>query len=247
MIQSLLSLDLSFYQQNRKMMVIGSGMLATAFMYDKINSDNVIIFASGVSNSLETDKLAFNREVDLLLNHASTSARLVYFSTVSIFDPSLSDSPYVLHKLYIEEMISAHFKNYLIIRLPIVVGKSTNPNTLTNFLYNCIRSGKSFNLYTNAQRYLIDLDDVVFLTSQLLQKVHENCKINLVLDNKTSIQSIVYLLAEIIGRQPYFNEVPRGSDYDIDNTFVKDLLGEDYFQIQGSEYIEKLLKKYYQS
>ena len=47
-------------------MVVGTGLLAKAFL-EYENDDNIIVFASGVSNSKEISREEFDRE-KLLLN-----------------------------------------------------------------------------------------------------------------------------------------------------------------------------------
>ena len=46
-------------------MIIGQGMLAKRF--EKYDNDNIVIFASGVSNSRETSKIMFEKERKLLI------------------------------------------------------------------------------------------------------------------------------------------------------------------------------------
>ena len=45
-------------------MIVGNGLIAKALQ--KIDAPEMVFFASGVSNSLETNKTAFEREVNLL-------------------------------------------------------------------------------------------------------------------------------------------------------------------------------------
>ncbi|RXM60929.1 hypothetical protein BOQ60_23605 [Chryseobacterium sp. CH1] len=84
-------------------MIIGNGILANALkFYDK---DDVIFFASGVSNSLEKEASEFEREISLLKSVVSQNPdkKFFYFSTCSIYDPTKTGSPYVIHKLKIEK------------------------------------------------------------------------------------------------------------------------------------------------
>ena len=46
-------------------MIIGNGLIATGFK--KFNHSNIVILASGVSNSLETDIFQFNKEREVIL------------------------------------------------------------------------------------------------------------------------------------------------------------------------------------
>ena len=48
-------------------MIIGSGLLASEFS-DLEENNSIVIFASGVSNSLETNNAKFNREEQLITN-----------------------------------------------------------------------------------------------------------------------------------------------------------------------------------
>jgi nucleoside-diphosphate-sugar epimerase len=226
-------------------MVIGDGMIASAFIRSGAENWRCIIFASGVSNSLETDPEEYIKEEELLLSMKGSALKLVYFSTVSVFDPSMNRNPYILHKKRLETLIEDNFNNFLIIRLPIVVGKSTNPHTLINFLYNSIISGEKFQVYQNASRYLLDLDDVVKLTKLLIDKSTANLNVNLVFDDKTSVNEIVQILMKISGKTGNYSLVQKGSDYEIDNSTAKAIIGEEYFQITPEEYNYNLLHKYY--
>ena len=81
-------------------MVIGNGMLAKAFGAFKDNPE-VVIFASGVSNSKETNNDSFKREEKLLNKVISenNNSIIVYFSTCSVYDDSVNETNYVLHKI----------------------------------------------------------------------------------------------------------------------------------------------------
>ena len=60
-------------------MIVGNGLIANLFR--EKDRENVVFFASGVSNSLETEKSAFLREENLLRN---TSQKILKKSS-SIF------------------------------------------------------------------------------------------------------------------------------------------------------------------
>ena len=63
------------------------------------------------------------------------------------------------NKIIIENIIKKICSRYLIIRLPEIVGKNKNPHTLTNFFYDNIIKGKSFTIFKNSRRNLLDIDD----------------------------------------------------------------------------------------
>src|SRR5687768_6321770 len=99
-------------------MVIGNGMIATRFNSYSTN-EKFVIFASGVSNSVTTNSAHFAREDQLLHSviEKNPNKTLVYFSTCSIYDHSMVQSPYVLHKLKMEETITATHPNFIIFRV----------------------------------------------------------------------------------------------------------------------------------
>ena len=87
-------------------MVIGSGMMAKVFeLYQ--SSNEVLIFASGVSNSKAVGGDVFLRE-ELLLKDTilkNPGKLLIYFSTCSVYDDSVNKTPYVIHKVKMENLI----------------------------------------------------------------------------------------------------------------------------------------------
>ena len=96
-------------------------MIARAFAPVYSDNQDVVIFASGVSNSSETRQEAFEREKALLSHWARGGHRLVYFSTCSVADPSQIRKPYVRHKLEMESIVEGT-GSYVIFRLPQIVG-----------------------------------------------------------------------------------------------------------------------------
>lgn len=101
-------------------MIIGNGLLGKGLT--SIDSSNIVFFASGVSNSGEKRREAFDREAILLRNtiRSYPSKILVYFSTCSVYECSLS--MYSLHKLKMEQFIQKNCEKSFIFRLPQVVG-----------------------------------------------------------------------------------------------------------------------------
>ena len=73
-------------------MIIGNGLIAKALI--EIDAPEMVFFASGVSNSLETNKASFEREVELFKKTIAENKdrKFIYFSTLSIDDSSKKDS-----------------------------------------------------------------------------------------------------------------------------------------------------------
>lgn len=223
-------------------MVIGNGLIANEFKQYKYN-DDVIIFASGVSNSKETNSKEFSREIDLLSKYFNSNSRLVYFSTCSVYDPSLSNSLYIAHKLNMERIIKENFKNYIIFRLPNVIGKCDNNHTSFNFFKNRIKKGLNIIVHEKATRYFIDSEDLGLLLPKF---ININAKedlaqtINVVFDNKIYIKDLVRIMEELIGKKVVKDYIDMGSDYDVDGSYFTRSIPP----VNSSEYNYNLIKKY---
>lgn len=146
--------------RKRNMLIVGNGMLAYEFSDYKDDND-IIIFASGVSNSRETRESEFEREKELLTKTIGniSSEKIIYFSTCAMYDSYFANNRYIKHKLHIESYIKKNVKNFIIVRLPQVMGKSNNKQQLMGFLYDKILNNKEFELF-NIDRNIIDVQDV---------------------------------------------------------------------------------------
>lgn len=222
-------------------MIIGNGLVASLFK----NHDNAetVFFASGVSNSLETDKAQFQREEDLITSsiEGNSDKIFVYFSTCSIYDSSKTQSPYVLHKLKMEQIIASRCAKYLILRISNVVGNGGNPNLLMNYLVRSAKSGEQINVHTKATRNLIDAEDVKNLTLELLEEKNFNKIVNIAYPVNYSIIEILEIIEKHFNLMLNLNLVKAGSGYDI---AVGEI--EKHFPNKDKEaYLKNILEKYY--
>src|SRR4051812_10768662 len=151
-------------------MIIGNGLLAQAFAPLFRDDADVMVFASGVSNSRETRAEEFARERELLEEALALDKFTVYFSTCSVHDAEQAASPYVIHKRELEQMVRERATLSTIFRLPQVVGATPNPFTLTNYLFEQISTGKPFHVWLNARRNLIDVADVARIGERLIRE-----------------------------------------------------------------------------
>ncbi len=222
-------------------MLVGNGLVANALVSYK-NNDHVIIFASGVSNSLACDVEQFRREEELISKYFISDALFIYFSTCSIYDPSLSKSAYVLHKLRMEQLIERNFKKYLIIRLPTLVGKTDNPHTFFNSFVNKLKASAPITVYKNASRYLLDVDDLPVIVNLLEQNVI-NTKINVVFDNKMPVTEIVNYLHHKLSSKSQIIYENKGTDFTVDNSKFKKLYTDMMPEIKIISF-ENLVNKY---
>ena len=161
------------------MKIYGSGFLAKNLK--KINiPNNFFIYAAGVSNSNLRDNKEFIREIILfrkILKKIHPKKKFVYISSLSVENISLKNDPYVKNKIKIESILKKECKDYLIIRLPQIVGKNKNVNTLTNSIYDCFLNDKTFKLWKNSKRNLIDIDDINYILEKYFKNFEENKKI----------------------------------------------------------------------
>lgn len=243
---SLIYLNYKVYKLNWwKNIVIGDWLIAKAFLWLHIDK-NILVFASGVSNSNEENQSAFNQEKQLLIdiNKNFPNFTMVYFSSCSIFDPWLVNKAYIIHKKDMEVLICKICSSYCILRLPIIVGESNNPNTLTNYLYNNIVNGYSFNIWKNAKRYLVNVDDVYTIAEKLLANdIAMNDVVNVAFSEYT-ILDIVKMLEQITGKQAIYTLNNEWWSYPLDTNIINWLF-PDLVSKNSSDYLEWMLKKYY--
>ena len=229
-------------------MVIGNGMIANRFMSYKDN-DDIIIFASGVSNSKDTIEENFIREFQLLHKTVSdyTDKTLVYFSTCSLEDNDLALAPYVIHKKTVEEFIKNNVARFYLFRISNLAGTSNNPYTLLNYFIFNILKNLPLTVWKNAYRNIIGIDDMFSIANHLLQKKENiNAIINIANPVNYSVPYIVKTIEHHLNKKATVNELDRGDDYKIDVSLIEPLFNK--LNIQFNEnYLAALLKKYYHS
>jgi nucleoside-diphosphate-sugar epimerase len=224
-------------------MVVGHGLLGRAFSA-YADDDRFVIFASGVANSLATDPASFAREHRLFADVASRlgSACLVYFSTLSVLEPGPL-SAYVEHKLAMEDQARS-LTSYLVVRLPQVVGRSDNPATLVNFLVRRILSGGEFELWVDARRNLIDVEDVVKIVGHILQTGSiRNDIVDIASPFSLRAEDLVHMIERILGKCAVARKVHAGHAPPVDIAGVLPLCAASGVHFPP-DYVERVLRKY---
>lgn len=228
-------------------MLIGSGLLAHAFAIPFSHRDDVCIYAAGVSNSSCIDVQEFERERQLLsetLEQTKHVGVFAYFGTCSVADPEALNTPYVQHKLAMEQLVVAH-PRHLILRLPQVAGKTPNPHTLLNYLYARISRSEAFNLWIKAKRNIIDIDDVAAIAGQFIaDESVRNVTLNIANPISYSMIDIVGAMERAVGKRAIYYLVERGSEYTIDTSAILPVLESAGVEF-GSDYLENVMGKYY--
>ncbi|MDI6034453.1 hypothetical protein QLS91_15345 [Flavobacterium sp. LB2P84] len=227
-------------------MVIGNGMVAKSFS-QYLERENVVVFASGVSNSKLAIESEFEKEKNLLKKvlQEHEDKKIVYFSTFNLYDPVEKNSPYCLHKLDMEEFISANVPVYNIFRLGHVAGQSAQQYTILSFLYNAIKDGTSFKLWKHASRNIIDIDDISKICSYIIDNEWYLNQITNICNNKnTSIVEIVDILEGMLNKKGNYSIFEEGGCPSVDNTKIR-LIATDLGINFDDSYVKDVIIKYY--
>lgn len=227
-------------------MVVGNGMIAIRFSKYK-EDGRFVIFASGVSNSTLNDPDSFEREMHLLKEtiQSQPKAQLVYFSTCSIYDPAMKQSPYVLHKLAIEKMIQETHPNHIIFRVSNPIGKTDNRHTILNYFIDHIIKQEPFTVWKYATRNLIDIDDMFAICNFILQEqVYKNQVINIANPVNYSVLSIVHTIEHYFKIKANYTIIDKGSSPLIDTSAIEKILSRLNIEFDDN-YLELLLQKYF--
>ncbi len=228
-------------------MVVGSGMIARRFSHFA-DRDDVVIFASGVSNSKETRPEPFARERQLVEEtlHQTTGSLFVYFSTASVDDPTEQGSPYVTHKLALEQLIADQATDYLLVRASNVVGGPGNPHTILNFFVDRIRRNEPFTIWQHASRNLIDLDDVYRVVTHCMTEPRTwNQTILVANPHSISPLALVQAIEAHTGQQAQYELMDKGVPFALPVNGLSDQLQAAHSRWQPEQYVAHLLQKYY--
>lgn len=225
-------------------MVVGSGLLANAFEA-YIDNQEVVIYASGVSDSKEIIKGNFEREEKLLrkIINENQDKILVYFSTCSIEDNSVNKSLYVIHKKKMETLIQESHNKFYIFRLSQVVGEATN-KTLVNFLFDSILNSKHMTINKKSTRNLIHVDDIFKIVSYIIvNKIYSNEITNIATPYNYFLLDIVSYIEKITNIRASYDLIEVGEEQDIDVLKIKSL--NKNFNIFKKNYTYNVLSRFF--
>jgi len=182
-----------------KAQVIGKGMIAQAMQdmpYD------AIIFAAGESNSMCQSTAAFAKEKRLIkqtLNHKL----FVYFSTITTHQTH--KTPYILHKINMEKLISKH--KHLILKLPNIVGPNQSDFQLIPSLIKQIKTGK-ITIQKGAVRDIIDAEDLRTIVDKFINENKQGTH-NVLTGRYISVKHIVTHISNILNIKPEIQYIPK--------------------------------------
>ncbi|MBP3983138.1 NAD-dependent epimerase/dehydratase family protein [Pseudoxanthomonas helianthi] len=221
-------------------------MLAQAFGAFRADP-GITVFAAGVSNSQETRPEEFQRERDLLLScfESFHGNRFVYFGSCGVANDPAALSLYLLHKLEMERIVISRPEG-IVFRLPQVVGNTRNSHTLTNFLRDRILKKEPFQVWSEAERNLIDIEDVAAIARAFLEKddIPGDRTYSIASEKSLRMIEIVRIFERTLGVSARFESLPKGDPLQIDASEalrVAHALGMDL----GGNYAERVIRKYY--
>ncbi len=223
-------------------MIVGSGQIALAFK--NYSPSNSIVFASGVSNSSCKDIREFERERKLLEHNLRTieDRNFIYFSSCALSANDYHLNSYYRHKLAMEHLIKSGTDNYYIFRIPQLFGCMKKHSTLINYLFNAINESRSFNVYSGANRYVVELNDVVRLVNSYVNNVAPGITVDLANTYRYSILELVEEFEQILDVTAHYDLIPGVDSYELNLDALQQHVENYKLNIEfGKSYFRKKL------
>jgi hypothetical protein len=223
-------------------MIVGNGLLANGFIEESFDHKKFIVFVSGVSDSKKTNEEDFNREKTLLLKTILENKllKLLYFSSILT---GVQDNRYYQHKLEVEDIVKKNSKDYIIFRVPQIIGKGGNKNNLVNYLKQSLISGKEIIIFKNTYRSLIDVIDLVRIVNYCKDIV--SCDTIYISDiEKIMVLDLLKNMSIFLGVNPKYKLIEgSNNNWSIKNSgIVNEAILK--LKITTSGYTNKIIKKY---
>lgn len=159
-------------------MIVGKGSIAKVLK----DRNDLLFFASGVSNSSCIDEKEYDREFNLLKT-IPIDQHIVYFSNLGIY---YKKDRYTQHKINIEEYIRNNFKSYTIVRIEVCEWVTTS-STILNIFKKQLSQGIE-PIIQNTTRYILSLNEFLYWIDLIQSGVKNEMNI---LGRKLTIAQIV--------------------------------------------------------
>lgn len=227
-------------------MIIGRGLLANAVK--EINSEHTLFYVNGISNSVmdQFEKNNFEiKELEAIANDYPDKL-LIYFSTCQLNSERNHSRPYVKHKLFIEDFISNHFSDYLIIRTSNLVGFNPwNLHTLFNYLNHALAVNQPILVNPVLKRNFLDVDHFVSLLNAYLDNYKKNKIVEIVNPVSYSMHEVIDAFEKFFSKKFVLQKV-NSSDFaffEINPELSLELISQS--DLSFHNHITALLEKYY--
>ena len=216
-------------------MIVGNGLIASEFK-EQENYNDYIVFACGVSSSKQTDESEFKREKDLILEYKNYKKKLIYFSTNRYH----LNTPYFSHKRNMENLICDNFDDYLIFRLPQIIGYGGNKYNLFNFIREKIINGEKLDIF-DSHRSFLDVEDLRRICDYCLNINREIITVSEI--QKSKVMDIVGYIADSLNMKPTMNILDSVEEYDsINSPIIEECI--NFLNLDRANYNKIIIKKY---
>jgi len=219
-------------------MIIGNGFIATSIK--NIDDEKILFYCAGVSNSHETSKKEFDKEVTLLKSSLKNNlgVKVVYFSSIANY---LTNKSYYKHKKNIEKIIINSNRQYIIIRLAQVIGRDAPVNSFFPNMVNHIKKSIPIAVY-DSYRSLLDIDDLCKIVNHLILSEYDGI-IDIKYVELLRVMDILSLISQNLNIPFIVREkVKFNFNIEKNNNIVNNIL--NILNIGGNGYTEKIIKKY---
>lgn len=225
-------------------MLVGEGLLFNRLIEYSLNSD-VVIIADSLNSQSSLFEIQKEKETLRTVLKEHSGKQIVYVSSTRVCDPLDQAHPYVIYRKEAEAAV-AKCPSYLIVRLPQVLGSSDRKDTLFDHFIQKILNEEKLELYADAFRYLIDVDDVFFALHEILKgNAITNSTVSLAHPAKIRITEVIPLIEKFLSKKASVATLPNPSgNYDIDST-LKTPPSLTYHLLGRETYIEQVLNKHY--
>ena len=222
-------------------MIVGNGSIAKAFKSNTLCHDDYTIFASGVSNSQETEVKQFQKELSLIKSVIEPGKKFVYFTSVL---SSQQSNDYYKHKFDMERFIIQNSENYLIYRIPQVISTSGNKLNLVNFLVEHIVNRQPIIVYQEVKRSILDVEDLVSIVDYSKDKMNRGY-VNISIE-KIFVEKLIKLIAQILNQRAITKVIEGIGDFKNWSFENSDIVNEwmQINHISSKGYTAFILRKY---
>ncbi|HEY5367875.1 MAG TPA: hypothetical protein VIJ75_02695 [Hanamia sp.] len=228
-------------------MIIGRGLLGNSLL--EIDDDKYLFYANGISNSVLHQIPRNNFEINEIeeIARQNNGKTFIYFSTSQVNSQLNHHRAYVKHKLFVEELITKKFPDYLIVRTTNLVGHNPwNTHTLFNYLYNAITVNEQINVNPVLIRNFLDARHFATLLKVYLENGGRNKMVEIINPASYSMQQIVNEFEHFFSKRFNLQKVNEVNDFalfELDASLTLKLMKE--CGLSFDDHIQSLLKKYY--
>jgi len=226
-------------------MIVGNGQLAQTFQ--KISHQDIVVFASGVSNSSCQEEREFQREETLLLStlEKHKDKKFIYFSSCALSADAYELNEYYRHKQRMENLIKQYSNNYYIFRIPQLFGDLKKHKTIINYFYNCIINQVPFSVYNDAYRYVIELNDLCKIVDYIVSTQSSKLILDIANPYRYKIINIVEILENLLSIKANYKTLKKTDKYILDFDYFNQVVDINKIGIEnfGEEYLYMKLKE----